>query len=356
TTPPAPSPTPCPSPTLFRSHAHGRAAPSGRRTVRAACAALAARDRDARAAQRVRAAAQVTLGRPASSPRRGLRVRGDRPRRGSRALEVRCSARSGGEIRSGRVKNGRFCPIASSSRLRSGAMTKLTRAMSPASLVISILALAVATSMTSAVAATTATEKRLASSSVTSSALRNNAVTTNKIRNNAVTSKKIRKGAVTASKIKKGAVTASKIKKGAVTASKIKNGAVTNAKIKNGTIDIAKLSPKTIAALQGTQGPKGDTGPAGPVGPAGADGVSGYEVVTLPRSVSTGTGNNAPVVLCPAGKVAIGGGYQHVNGPAHSPYSSFPTEVGGQSGWGLYYSGVSGTFSIDMSVICISAS
>lgn len=225
-------------------------------------------------------------------------------------------------------------------------MTKLTRAMSPASLVISILALAVATSMTSAVAATTATEKRLASSSVTSSALRNNAVTTKKIRNNAVTSKKIRKGAVTASKIKKGAVTASKIK----------NGAVTNAKIKNGTIDIAKLSPKTRAALQGAQGPKGDTGPAGPVGPAGADGVSGYEVVTLPRSVSTGTGNNAPVVLCPAGKVAIGGGYQHVNGPAHSPYSSFPTEVGGQSGWGLYYSGVSGAFSIDMSVICISAS
>src|SRR5690606_16544599 len=342
TTPPAPSPTPCPSPTLFRSHAHGRAAPAGRRTGRAACAALAARDGDARAAQRVRAAAQVTLGRPASSPRCGLRVRGDRPRRGSRALEVRCSARSGGEIRSGRVKNGRFCPIASSSRLRSGAMTKLTRAMSPASLVISILALAVATSMTSAVAATTATEKRLASSSVTSSALRNNAVTTKKIRNNAVTSKKIRKGAVTASKIKKGAVTASKIK----------SGAVTNAKIKDGTIDIAKLSPKTQAELKGAQGPKGDTGPDGP---AGADGVAGYEVVTLPRSVATGTGNNAPVVLCPAGKLAIGGGYQHVNGPAPSPYSSFPTEVGGQSGWGLYYSGVSGTFSIDMSVICISA-
>lgn len=210
-------------------------------------------------------------------------------------------------------------------------MTKLTRAMSPASLVISILALAVATSMTSAVAATTATEKRLASSSVTSSALRNNAVTTKKIRNNAVTSKKIRKGAVTASKIKKGAVTASKIK----------NGAVTNAKIKNGTIDIAKLSPKTRAALQGARGPKGDRGPAGPQGPQGpqglqgAAGVSGYEIVSSSWLEIEPNKRYTFALECPAGKKAISGGAYIENGPWTAPtiYQSFPRADG--SGWSV---------------------
>src|SRR5690554_1883365 len=116
-------------------------------------------------------------------------------------------------------------------------MSRFDRAMSPASLVISILALVVATSMTSASAASTLTEKRLERASVSAAAIKNNAVTTKKIRN--------------------GAVTTKKLKNKAVTAKKIANGAVTNAKIRNGTIGVAKLSSAARAALTGAQGPAG---------------------------------------------------------------------------------------------------
>ncbi len=65
--------------------------------------------------------------------------------------------------------------------------------------------------------------------------------------------------------------------------------------------------------LQGTTGADGPEGPAGPVGPQGAPGLSGIEVVS--RNSGPATNTSAVItVLCPAGKVAIGGGASILGG------------------------------------------
>jgi hypothetical protein len=81
----------------------------------------------------------------------------------------------------------------------------------------------------------------------------------------------------------------------------------------------------------GPIGPAGPGGPQGPAGPAGAAGVSGYEVVWQPypaapqnvAALTTITGS----ATCPAGKVAIGGGFETVtDGSYRMPHiGSFPS-------------------------------
>src|SRR5262249_9381672 len=62
----------------------------------------------------------------------------------------------------------------------------------------------------------------------------------------------------------------------------------------------------STAGVTGAAGPTGPTGPPGPTGPTGPAGVSGYEVVT---DFVAGTAQLVSgEALCPAGKVAVGGG------------------------------------------------
>lgn len=186
-------------------------------------------------------------------------------------------------------------------------MKKFSRALSPASLAISVLALVLAASMTSSVAAPGSSANRAAAN------VKNNSVTAKKIRDNAVTAKKIRKDAVRTAKIR--------------------NEAVTNAKIRRGTIDITRLAPATVSALQGVAGPAGPAGPqgavgpqgpqgvAGPVGPAGAPGaagVSGYEIVHGTHVLIQANSSATVRANCPSGKVVIGGGWQMDTGPSNS--------------------------------------
>ena len=58
----------------------------------------------------------------------------------------------------------------------------------------------------------------------------------------------------------------------------------------------------------GPPGPAGAVGAVGPAGPTGPAGASGYELVTVAGASNTNATKttNAP---CPAGKVAVGGGY-----------------------------------------------
>lgn len=96
-------------------------------------------------------------------------------------------------------------------------MKRIDRTFGPAALVLAILALVVATGMTSAYAAAKITTKQLA------------------------------------------------------------KNAVTSPKIKDGTIKVRDLAPGTVASLRGSAGPAGRDGAAGPVGPSGGTGPAGQQ-------------------------------------------------------------------------------
>ena len=72
--------------------------------------------------------------------------------------------------------------------------------------------------------------------------------------------------------------------------------------------------PKGDTGDPGTDGAQGQTGPTGPTGPAGPPGPTGSGAVKLanptPQQVTVPAGTQQTVdVTCPAGAVAIGGGY-----------------------------------------------
>ena len=89
-----------------------------------------------------------------------------------------------------------------------------------------------------------------------------------------------------------------------------------------------------MQGTQGPQGPVGAQGPAGLQGPAGTNGVSGYQSVAADyssTSINPGT-SSWFVVLCPAGKRPVGGGYElnggggaQLNTIASHPYDNSPT-------------------------------
>ena len=63
------------------------------------------------------------------------------------------------------------------------------------------------------------------------------------------------------------------------------------------------------AGPQGPTGVTGATGPTGAQGAPGTPGVSGYQLVTGRRSARTSAPTRTASADCPAGKVAVGGGY-----------------------------------------------
>lgn len=118
------------------------------------------------------------------------------------------------------------------------------------SLVVSVLALLVATS---------GTAYALANGSVKTKHLAANAVTTPKIKDGAVSSTKIKAAAVTAPKIGTGAVTSPKLGVGAVTETRLGAGAVTGPKLADGAVGEPSLGEGAVT------GPKlGDGAVTGP--------------------------------------------------------------------------------------------
>ena len=63
---------------------------------------------------------------------------------------------------------------------------------------------------------------------------------------------------------------------------------------------------------QGEKGPQGETGPAGPVGPQGPPGVSGYQILTVVRTIPAHGGVRAHVD-CPSGKRVLDCGFENVD-------------------------------------------
>ncbi|MCX5204256.1 hypothetical protein OG897_22740 [Streptomyces sp. NBC_00237] len=94
------------------------------------------------------------------------------------------------------------------------------------------------------------------------------------------------------------------------------------------------------AGAAGPAGPAGGVGPAGPAGPAGAPGLaaSGYEIVNKEVALPAGADIDNSVA-CPAGKKAVGGGYDIVTagGSDTTKYLtrvSMPTSGG--AAWRVY--------------------
>jgi len=119
-----------------------------------------------------------------------------------------------------------------------------------------------------------------------------------------------------------GAVAASKI-----SGKQIKDGSITGKDIKNDS-----LTAKDIAGqLQGPRGPAGQRGPQGPAGSGGSGGSGGATVsYQLAEGSVTEDGLEALEVLCPAGQVAVGGGY-NVTPPVTVGLSG-PSDGGGRAG------------------------
>jgi len=142
-----------------------------------------------------------------------------------------------------------------------------------------------------------------------------------------------------------GLITGSQIKDGSITGIDVRNGSLTGADVADHSIkatDIAGIKgiggpvgpqgpqgakgdngPRGAQGIQGIQGPvglrgdpgpsgaAGPTGPPGVTGPAGAPGLSGYQIVTRTSAVDQTT-PKGDILPCPAGKRAIGGGYETV--------------------------------------------
>jgi hypothetical protein len=124
--------------------------------------------------------------------------------------------------------------------------------------------------------------------------------------------------------LKKNAVVGSKVKDGSLTAADFRAGSLPGLRGDAGTPgqqgpkgDPGPQGPKGDAGAPGSQGPKGDTGERGEKGEQGeqgAPGLSGYRPVvgngyTLGPGAFGGTG-----ATCPAGKKAIGGGFNASKG------------------------------------------
>ena len=79
----------------------------------------------------------------------------------------------------------------------------------------------------------------------------------------------------------------------------------------------------------GAQGPMGPQGLMGPLGPQGLPGISGFQIAGNSATVSVpGNSTTTLAATCPAGKIAITGGYDSSTGGgtfAVSPVASYPS-------------------------------
>ena len=95
--------------------------------------------------------------------------------------------------------------------------------------------------------------------------------------------------------------------------------------------------------IQGPVGPQGLTGPVGQTGPRGPAGYSGYEYVQSTLSLGGGLYGSTSV-MCPAGKVVIGGGAVITRAPKKLlNHSNSPYLDNGNYGWIASFTNTSDT-------------
>ena len=184
-------------------------------------------------------------------------------------------------------------------------------------------------------------------------------------------------GQIGSTGIKDHSVRTVDLSKNAVGAKQLKKAAVRSRQLQNGGVRSADLSAEVreliATAVTGPAGPAGDTGsvgpagpaggpvgpegaqgPAGPEGPAGPAGVSGYQVVSDAATLSGG-GTKSVNVVCPAGKVAVGGGARSETQVTLA--GSYPSDAG--SGWTSSVSRggkAKGAYTVTAFAVCANAS
>jgi hypothetical protein len=111
---------------------------------------------------------------------------------------------------------------------------------------------------------------------------------------------------------------------GQINGKQIKDGSVTGKDIKNDSLTGTDIKGN----IRGPTGPPGSPGPQGLAGPAGSGGVNvSYRFGEGTISTDGRTAVDAP---CPAGQVAVGGGFNVT--PPVTVRSSQPGEAGGRDG------------------------
>jgi hypothetical protein len=91
-----------------------------------------------------------------------------------------------------------------------------------------------------------------------------------------------------------------------ITGAQIKNNSVTGADVKNKSLTAADIKGR----LRGAPGARGPAGPAGAQGPAGPPGIQRLVSVSASKVVPTNVIDSV-IALCPAGMVAVSGGFDH---------------------------------------------
>jgi hypothetical protein len=114
---------------------------------------------------------------------------------------------------------------------------------------------------------------------------------------------------------------------GAVAATQIGGKQIKDASITGKDIKNDSLTAKDITGQ--LQGPRGPAGERGPQGPAGAAGSGGATVSFQPAGATiTEDGITTVDAPCPAGQVAVGGGFEVT--PPVTVRASYPSELGGR--------------------------
>ena len=165
--------------------------------------------------------------------------------------------------------------------------------------------------------------------SVTTATLANGSVTTAKIRNGAVTKPKIASGAVNADRIAVGAVQAAKIANSAVKSGKIQNSAVTSAKVADGSLTSSDFVPGVLGGLS----------------------ASKVSVVRDVVSLAAGAPAQAGTATCPAGQLAISGGY--IAAQSIQVHSTGPTS--NLQGWSVTATASIGPVPLVTIAVCVAS-
>jgi hypothetical protein len=150
------------------------------------------------------------------------------------------------------------------------------------------------------------------------------------------------KNSVGSSQLRTAAVKSSDVAKDAITSIKVKDGALQASDFKAGQLPAGPQGApgeKGPAGEKGAPGAPGEKGDKGDKGDPGANGVLDHEIVEGPDVVVNAGASVTSIVSCPAGKVALGGGYavgtstdMVVNRTGPSSSSSWFVRVTNESG------------------------
>jgi hypothetical protein len=145
-----------------------------------------------------------------------------------------------------------------------------------------------------------------------------------------------------ATSLPRNSVGSTQIKTGGVAASDLRAGAVTSKAVRDGGLRAVDFAAGQLpAGARGATGPQGERGPVGAKGDTGAPGATGFEIVTS-ATVTVGPSDSdyydgtTATATCPAGKRAVGGGFQA--GTVASGFRTIrsrPTTDG--TGWEAYF-------------------